>query len=321
MTRGTPIAAAVMATFAFACDAASPGADSADVGGQRTVAGPTGDSSNGGNPSSMGGISGAIDTVGAAGEGGASGAGEGGTGGAGEGEGSAGEGSAGEGSAGEGSAGEGSAGEGSAGEGTGGRSSVDVADVDCYQDGDGVTTLAFVNRCASELTFRGSDIDDGQLASGTFACRDIGDDASPLSAKRYWGFVGDDPGAEHHTLAEFTFNTDFNDFDWYNISHVDAHNLPMQIVPASRPNCETLTCAQDFLPGCPEQGKLANDQGDVVACVSPERNDGESPVALYFEACDDAYAWSGDDQNGDDPSPVRACAGEDWEIVFCPEAE
>jgi hypothetical protein len=45
-----------------------------------------------------------------------------------------------------------------------------------------------------------------------------------------------------------------------------------------------------------------------------------SPVALYFEACDDAYAWSGDDQKGDDPSPMRACAGEDWQISFCPGA-
>ena len=59
-------------------------------------------------------------------------------------------------------------------------------------------------------------------------------------------------------------------------------------------------------------------EGDLVACVSPDRDDGASEVALYFESCDDAYAWSGDDQNGDDPSPVRACAGEDFAIVFCP---
>ena len=55
-----------------------------------------------------------------------------------------------------------------------------------------------------------------------------------------------------------------------------------------------------------------------MSCVSPARDDPESPVALYFEACDDAYAWSGDDQHGTDTSPMRACAGEDWDIVFCP---
>ncbi len=55
-----------------------------------------------------------------------------------------------------------------------------------------------------------------------------------------------------------------------------------------------------------------------MACVSPDRNNPDSPVAQLFEGCDDAYAWSGDDQKGTDKSPVRACAGEDWNIVFCP---
>ena len=201
---------------------------------------------------------------------------------------------------------------GAAGEASGGSSA-------CRTDGDGKTTLVFVNGCASALTFRGSDIDGGTVAPGGQACVDIGSDVEELSAKRYWGFLGEDPGAEHHTLAEFTFNTDFNDFDWYNISHVDAFNLPLQIVPVAREKCQSLTCAQDLLPGCPAVGRYEDDAGNVIACVSPDRNDGESEVALYFEQCDDAYAWSGDDQNGDDPSPVRACAGEDWEIVFCPE--
>ena len=190
---------------------------------------------------------------------------------------------------------------------------------ECSRDGDGKTTLVFVNHCSAGVTFRGSDIDGGMLAPGAVASDVDASDVEELSAKRYWGFAGEDPGAEHHTLAEFTFNTDFNDFDWYNISHVDAFNLPMQIVPMARNDCKTLTCAEDLLPGCPEAGKFENADGEVVACVSPDRNDGNSEVALYFEQCDDAYAWSGDDQNGDDPSPVRACAGEDWDIVFCPE--
>lgn len=197
--------------------------------------------------------------------------------------------------------------------------SVDVPPIDCRSDGDDRTTLVFVNRCPVSITVRGSDIEDASVGAGEFVCRDIGSATEELSSKRYWGFSGDDPGAEHHTLAEFTFNTDFNDFDWYNISHVDAFNLPLQIVPVARPDCATLTCADDLLAGCPEVGQFTNDSGQIVACVSPDRDNGESPVAEYFESCDDAYAWSGDDQNGDDPSPVRACAGEDWDIVFCPE--
>lgn len=190
---------------------------------------------------------------------------------------------------------------------------------DCAIDGDDITTLVFVNNCEAELTFEGSDIDSGTLAPGAFECRDVGDAESELPAKRYWGYVGANPGGEHHTLAEFTFNTDFQDFDWYNISHVDAHNLPMLLRPRQRSDCDTLVCAMDFLADCPEVGRFENADGDVVACVSPERDNGESPVALYFETCDDAYAWSGDDQAGEDPSPVRACAGEDWDIVFCPD--
>jgi hypothetical protein len=107
-------------------------------------------------------------------------------------------------------------------------------------DGDGATTLVFVNRCAANVTFRGSDIEGGELVPSAFACVEIGSATEVLSAKRYWGFIGEDPGGEHHTLAEFTFNTDFNDFDWYNISHVDAFNLPMQVAPLARPDCQTI---------------------------------------------------------------------------------
>lgn len=195
----------------------------------------------------------------------------------------------------------------------------DAADFGCRIDGDGLTTLVFVNRCDGPVTYRGSDIEGGEIAPSALACVDIGSATEALSSKRYWGWVGSDPGGEHHTLAEFTFNTDFNDFDWYNISHVDAHNLPLQIVPVARPDCQVLTCAQSFLAGCPTEGRFTDASGAVVACVSPERDDPNSIVAQYFESCDDAYAWSGDDQHGTDPSPMRACAGEDWDIVFCPE--
>lgn len=191
--------------------------------------------------------------------------------------------------------------------------------LDCQATGDNKTTLVFVNRCDGALTVRGSDMAEGQLLPGANLCRDIGTVTEELPAKRYWAFAGQDPGNEHYTLAEFTFNTDFNDFDWYNISHVDAFNLPMQIVPLDEPECKSLTCADDLLANCPAVGQDRDEAGDVVVCVSPDRDDGESEVALYFERCDDAYAWSGDDQQGNDPSPVAACAGEDWQITFCPE--
>ena len=201
---------------------------------------------------------------------------------------------------------------------SGGGSTQTIGTPDCAHDGDGRTTLVFVNGCSAPIEFRGSDIEGGELASGEAHCVDIGSNVEALSSKRYWGFRGEDPGAEHHSLAEFTFNTDFNDFDWYNISYVDAFNLPLQITPLVRPKCKALSCPNDLLPACPSVGRFQDPQGALVACVSPDRNDAMSPVALYFESCDDTYAWSGDDQKGDDPSPVRACAGEDFQITFCP---
>jgi hypothetical protein len=194
------------------------------------------------------------------------------------------------------------------------------AELDCRHDGDGKTTLVFVNHCRAPVTFAGSDIRGKTLGAGEFACVDVGNTSDAISSKRYWGYFGNDPGAGKYSLAEFTFNTDFQDFDWYNISYVDAFNVPLQITPVARPSCKTLTCAADFLSGCPAVGQFKDANGKLVSCVSPSRNDGTNPVAQYFESCDDAYAWSGDDQNGTDPSPVRACAGEDWDLVFCPEA-
>jgi hypothetical protein len=195
-----------------------------------------------------------------------------------------------------------------------------TSEVDCLHEGDGTTSIRIVNRCSESLQFEGSDIDGARIESGKSTCIDVGPESETLSAKRYWAYTGDDPGTGHYSLAEFTFNTDFNDFDWYNISFVDAFNLPLQITPLDAPDCDELTCGSDFLANCPEVGQLMNDQGQVVACVSPERDNGDSPVATYFEQCDDAYAWSGDDANGDDPSPVKACATEDWQITFCPSS-
>lgn len=195
-----------------------------------------------------------------------------------------------------------------------------TAALDCLEEGDGKTTLMFVNRCVASVEYRGSDIAGGSLAPGSSACVDVGTATEAISAKRYWGFRGVDPGAGRYTLAEFTFNTDFYDLDWYNISHVDAHNLPMAILPAARPKCRQLSCPRDFLATCPAVGQYRDATGKVVSCVSPDRNDPNNPVVLLFEQCDDAYAWSGDDQNGTDVSPMIGCSVEDFAIVFCPEA-
>jgi hypothetical protein len=186
--------------------------------------------------------------------------------------------------------------------------------VSCRAKGDGKSTITMINHCAETLSFRGSDIEGGELAPGEHACRDVGSDVESIPAIRFWGFSGEDPGGEKHTLAELTLNTDFNDFDWYNISHVDAHNLPMQVAPVSMDECRVLTCAESLLADCPIEGQLEDSQGKLISCFSPDRDNPNSTVAKYFEAgCADAYSRSGDDQDS-----VAACAGEDYDVVFCP---
>ena len=205
---------------------------------------------------------------------------------------------------------------GSAGSATGsaGSSSVQSGPVTCRTKGDGKSTISFINKCQGTLSFRGTEIEAGELAPGEHACRDVGNAALEIPAIRFWGFIGMDPGGEKYTLAELTLNTSFNDFDWYNISHVDASNLPMQVVPVDMANCRTLTCAESLLANCPAVGLLKDASGKVISCVSPDRDNSQSEVAQYFEAsCKDAYSWSGDDSES-----VAACAGEDYDVVFCP---
>jgi hypothetical protein len=184
----------------------------------------------------------------------------------------------------------------------------------CAQTGDGTTSLIFTNRCDEIVSFEGSNIEAGELEPGASDCRDLGSNAEEVPSIRYWGYTGSDPGGGRHTLAELTLNTDWNDFDWYNLSHVDAHNLPMALVPVDRSDCRTLSCPADLLADCPPEGRWPED-GPILSCVSPDRDDPDSPVAQYFEAgCADAYSWSGDDAES-----MAACSdGEDYEIVFCP---
>ncbi len=85
-------------------------------------------------------------------------------------------------------------------------------------------------------------------------------------------------------------------------------------MPVGRDDCRTLSCPDSLLADCPEEGLYEDSEGNVVSCVSPDRDNAESPVAEYFEAaCVDAYSWSGDDAES-----MAACAGEDFTIEFCP---
>ncbi|MDC0709173.1 RICIN domain-containing protein [Stigmatella sp. ncwal1] len=192
----------------------------------------------------------------------------------------------------------------------------------CAVANDGKTTLRFINRCSTEINFAGNNITGGALGTGQEACRTIGSTTEMMLTKRYWGFrKGEDPGFEHHSLAEFGFNETFysyNSWDWFNLSHVDAHNLPLKIIPydlAGATTCtgQTRSCPMDLIANCPAEGQWRNAAGKVISCVSRDRDNPNSVVARYFDAaCSQSYSWSGDD------SVMAACNAEDFDIVFCP---
>ncbi|SET60164.1 Thaumatin family protein [Stigmatella erecta] len=193
----------------------------------------------------------------------------------------------------------------------------------CAVSGDGKTTLRFINQCSFEVNFAGNNITGGLLGAGKEECRTIGSTTEMMLTKRYWGFrKGEDPGFEKHSLAEFGFNEVFYEhksWDWFNLSHVDAHNLPLKIVPYNLPGgttCagQTRSCPMDMLANCPPEGQFRNAAGKVISCVSRDRDNPNSVVARYFDAaCSQSYSWSGDD------SVMAACNGEDFDIVFCPQ--
>ncbi len=194
----------------------------------------------------------------------------------------------------------------------------------CAVAGDGKTTLRFINRCNTAVVFAGNGgMASGTLAAGAEACRTIGGNTEHMISRRYWGFrQGEDPGAGRYTLAEFGFNEAFagyNSWDWFDVSQVDAQNLPMKIIPyqlGTNTVCanQTRACQPNLLPNCPSVGQFKNAAGKVISCVSPERDNPNSAVARYFDAaCPQAYSWS-----GDDAGPMAACNAEDFDVVFCP---
>jgi hypothetical protein len=187
---------------------------------------------------------------------------------------------------------------------------------------DGKTSLRFVNKCSFAVTFAGNNITGGDLNAGQEACRTIGSTTEKMLTKRYWGFPkGEDPGFERHSLAEFGFNEVFysyNSWDWFNLSHVDAFNLPLKIVPYDLPGgttCsgQTRSCPMNLLTNCPAVGQVRNSAGKIISCYSPERDNPNSTIARYFDSgCTQSYSWSGDD------AVMAACNAEDFDIVFCP---
>ncbi|KAF7726487.1 hypothetical protein EC973_008722 [Apophysomyces ossiformis] len=137
------------------------------------------------------------------------------------------------------------------------------------------------------------------------------------------------------SLAEFLF-ADHKGDDYYDISFVDGHNLPLKIDPI-KPyglerhdsyHCGSPTCSS--LPTCPE-GFEVKKNGKVVGCMSACTKYGTDehcctgdlnspnvckPTALskaVKSGCPDAYSYA-----YDDATSTFMCQSEGYKVTFCP---
>jgi hypothetical protein len=164
-------------------------------------------------------------------------------------------------------------------------------------------------------------------ASGSGSC-ETGDCGAGLAC----GGAAGQPSA---TLAEFTLGNG-TAADYYDVSLVDAFNLPMTITPQGGSGCVTAGCSGNLLPGCPSELQDTDASGNVVACLSActkfggdeacctgsansvsACNPAAAPVdsASYFKSgCPDSYSYA-----YDTVTAAFACQGASgYVITFLP---
>lgn len=76
-----------------------------------------------------------------------------------------------------------------------GGSPVESGPITCRAKGDDKSSITLINHCDKLLSFAGSKIQGGELAPGEHACRDVGNTVESIAAIRFWGYIGEDPGA------------------------------------------------------------------------------------------------------------------------------
>lgn len=143
-----------------------------------------------------------------------------------------------------------------------------------------------------------------------------------------WGLPGDniDPtngnlAKPQANLAEFTIGT--NGQDSYDLSNVNAYNLPLQINPTGGdpPNglhCGSPSCTiPDLNSFCQSPNRLTGAPGDGCYNTDGTGNVATPGTMAFKSACPTSYSYSQDDQN--QPGVVYNCnIGSNYDVVFCP---
>lgn len=231
----------------------------------------------------------------------------------------------------------------------------------------GSHTLTFVNNCA-QTVWVGALTNSKEFAlpeSGGWQL-DQGQQHSIVLAGhwggRFWGRTGctttdgvfkcesgdcggaacDGRGGQPASLAEFLLFDDAGK-DFYDVSLVDAFNLPIGIAPSkgsvdasqvSGQTCGAPTCATDIDSLCPAELQQKNAQGQTVSCDSAcsAYNTPQTcctgaydtapmcpatPLSKVFKtACPDAYSYAYDDKTS-----TYNCTAKAYTVTFCPSAQ
>lgn len=181
---------------------------------------------------------------------------------------------------------------------------------------DNVVAVRFQNNCDVKVKI-------GRMGSGDFASlspgnayeRRIGSDSLTHPSYAFYAYrINEHPGFGNMSLAEFTFNPNGSKQDFYDVSYVDAFNIPMTIRPANNGSCPTAGCKAKLNLNCPAGNRIHKD-GKVIACSKfGDRDTPNNPAAAHFERhCPEAYSWSKDDW------ATKGCFAQDYIVTLCPK--
>ncbi|XP_024400323.1 pathogenesis-related protein R minor form [Physcomitrium patens] len=143
-----------------------------------------------------------------------------------------------------------------------------------------------------------------------------------------WGFPGGsaNPNEGNNAkpqanLAEFTIGA--GGMDYYDISNVDAYNLPMRMAPTqiagggspSGTHCGTIICAiNDLIGFCNGRNRLTGPPGNGCKNVDGPGLNPTDGTRAFKNRCPTSYSYS-----KDDAGTVFGCnTGSNYEVVFCP---
>lgn len=134
------------------------------------------------------------------------------------------------------------------------------------------------------------------------------------------------------TLVQVSLQSDSSKPSFYDVSVVDGYNLPVSV--STKPmlqNCTIGGCLKNVNGVCPEELKVKNGHGQVVACKSaclafdldvfccrnkygtPEKCKPSVYSMVFKDACPNYYSYA-----YDSPPPLVSCSSREYVITFCP---